>query len=191
MLINEQNTPETGPPAPASLRNRAFAYLLDKLFVLPFSLGLMYTVIYLKSLPVALLFIVGEALYKPMLEAFYGYTLGKKVMKLKVVSQKNYSPITLNQSLFRFTPWALAYYAAIFVMVRYFESPDLLSVTNPEEYLAFMSKHPLSNSFLIAILNSLWIFSVTWVFSDPLRRALHDRLGGTMVVEAEDGTDDN
>lgn len=171
---------------PATLRNRAFAYLLDRLFVLPFSLGLIYIVITFKSLPLALLCIVGEALYKPVLEGLFGHTLGKKLMKIKVVSQDKQAPITFNQSLLRFTPWAISYYAAIFVMIRYFESPDLLTVTTQEEYLAFISKHPLSSNFLIAVLNALWIFSVTWALSDPLRRALHDRLGGTLVVEAEE-----
>jgi len=167
----------------ASIRDRGIAFLLDRLFVLPFSLGAIYVLIYLKSLPLVLACIVAEAAYKPALEAVYGYTLGKKVMKIKVVSQLTGGQITWNQSFLRFTPWALAAYAAIFVMIRYFQTPGALELETIEEFLEFRVKHPLSNSFLIGMINSLWIFSVMWVFSDPQRRALHDRLGKTWVVK--------
>jgi uncharacterized RDD family membrane protein YckC len=168
----------------ATIRERGIAFLLDRLFVLPFSLGAIYMLIYLKSLPLTLMCIVAEAAYKPILEGIYGYTLGKKVMKIKVVSQKAFAPITWNQSLLRFTPWALAAYAAIFVMIRYFQTPGVLELETFEQFLEFRIKHPLSDSFLIGMINSLWIFSVMWVFSDPMRRALHDRLGKTLVVSS-------
>lgn len=182
--MNDQNTPATDGPQMATIRDRGIAFLLDRLFVLPFSLGAIYTLISLKSLPLTLMCIVAEAAYKPILEAVYGYTLGKKVMKIKVVSQKNFAEITWNQSFLRFTPWALAAYAAIFVMIRYFQTPGVLDLETFEQFLEFRIKHPLSDSFLIGMLNSLWIFSVMWVFSDPMRRALHDRLGKTLVVSS-------
>jgi uncharacterized RDD family membrane protein YckC len=181
--MNEQKTPVEGTQNMASIRDRGIAFLLDRLFVLPFSLGAIYVLIYLKSLPLVLACIVAEAAYKPALEAVYGYTLGKKVMKIKVVSQLTGGQITWNQSFLRFTPWALAAYAAIFVMIRYFQTPGALELETIEEFLEFRVKHPLSNSFLIGMINSLWIFSVMWVFSDPQRRALHDRLGKTWVVK--------
>lgn len=180
--MTEENTPTENGPAIATIRDRGIAFLLDRLFVLPFSLGAVYTLVYLKSLPLTLICVVAEAAYKPILEGAYGFTLGKKVMKLKVVSQATLGAITWNQSFLRFTPWALAAYAAIFVMIRYFQTPGLLELETFEQFLEFRVQHPLSNSFLIGMLNSLWIFSVMWVFSDPMRRALHDRLGKTLVV---------
>ncbi|WP_020571085.1 RDD family protein [Neolewinella persica] len=181
--MNDQNTPTEGPKNLASIRDRGIAFLLDRLFVLPFSLGAIYVLIYLKSLPLVLACIVAEAAYKPVLEAVYGYTLGKKVMKIKVISQHTHGPITWNQSFLRFTPWALAAYAAIFVMIRYFQTPGALELETIEQFLEFRVNHPLSNSFLIGMINSLWIFSVMWIFSDSQKRALHDRLGKTLVVK--------
>ncbi|MFK8161192.1 MAG: RDD family protein [Lewinella sp.] len=181
--MNEHTTPTEDVQSIASIRDRAIAFLLDRLFVLPFSLGAIYVLIYVKSLPLVLVCIVAEAAYKPILEAVYGFTLGKKVMKIKVISQLTKGPITWNQSFLRFTPWALAAYAAIFVMIRYFQTPGVLELETIEEFLEFRMQHPLSNSFLIGMINSLWIFSVMWIFTDPLKRALHDRLGKTLVVK--------
>ena len=150
MLIEDKSPNAGGGSLPAaSLRNRLFAYLLDRLFVLPFSLGMVYVVVYLKSLPLALLCILGDALYKPILEGMYGYTWGKKLMHLKVVNREDQVPITWNQSLLRYTPWAIAVYASIFVMVRYFQTPELMDVTDMQAYIEFMGDHPLSNNFLI------------------------------------------
>ncbi len=144
---------------------------------------MVYVVVYLKSLPLALLCILADALYKPLLEGLYGYTWGKKLMHLRVTDRKSHQKISWNQSFLRYTPWAIAVYASVFVMVRYFQTPELLEVTDVPAYLEFMGSHPLSNNFLIGVLNSAWLFAIMWIFTDPLRQGLHDKLAGTLVVQ--------
>lgn len=168
----------TPAPNPA----RFGAYLLDKLVLLPLSIGLLYAVVIAKSLPLALVFLFFDALYKPLLEATAGQTLGKRWLGLRVVRGSDGGPISWNASLMRYLPWAAIFYCTVFVLVRHFQSPDFAAVNDLETYLTFSRKHPLGDNFLIALINYLPIFSVVWVFSDPLRRALHDRLAGTVVI---------
>lgn len=149
-------------------------------------MGLFYSIIELKSLPFAILMMLGEAAYKPIMEALYGHTLGKKWMKLEVVNQKGFGPISWNQSLLRFLPWAAVFYATVFVIIRHFQAEGFMEVTDMPMYIEFGRKHPLGENMLIAMINYLPLFSVMWVLSDPMRRALHDRLAGTVVVKQSD-----
>ena len=182
---NLSTPPDAGTPAPAPLPRRFVAWLLDRIVLLPFSGGLLYAIVELKSLPLALLMMVGEAAYKPVLEGLNGQTLGKKWMNVKVVNQEGFGPISWNQSLLRFLPWAAVFYATVFVIVRHFQADGFLEVDSFPAYIDFSRDHPLGENFFIAVINYLPLFSVMWVMSDPLRRALHDRWAKTVVVESE------
>lgn len=128
--------------------------------------------------------LVGEAAYKPIMEAIYGQTLGKKWMNIKVVDQKDFSPISWNQSLLRFLPWAAVFYATVFIVVRHFQADGFAEVDSWPAYIEFGREHPLGENLLIAMINYLPLFSVMWVMSDPMKRALHDRLAKTVVLTA-------
>lgn len=184
MQDNPQNSPENGAHNPAPLQRRFIAWLLDRAVLLPFSIGLLYAIVEMKSLPFAILMLMAEAAYKPILEALYGQTLGKKWMNIWVVNQKGFGPISWNQSLFRFMPWAAAFYATVFVIFRHFQAEGFMEIDTLEAYIEFSRKHPLGENLLIAMINYLTLFSVMWVISDPMKRALHDRLAGTVVVDS-------
>lgn len=130
----------------------------------------------------AILTIVLQALYKPIAEGRFGYTIGKKWMKIQVVDQATGSLMNLNQTLTRFLPWAIVYFTATFVCIRYYQAPAFAKAIDLETYFSFAAKHTLSNSFLVEMLKSATMFSAVWMFSDPFTRALHDRLARTVVV---------
>ncbi len=136
----------------------------------------------LNSLPLALLCIFLEAAYKPFMEMRWGYTIGKKWRKLKVVDQQSGALMDIEQSLTRFTPWAVAYFAAVFVCIRHYQDPAFADIATMEEYLKFSSEHVLNGNFFISLANNLTIFSIVWMFSDPFNRALHDRFAKTVVI---------
>lgn len=160
-----------------------FARLIDiGLISVPLTMFTILALVYLRSLPLAILFIVADALYKPIAEGKFGYTIGKKWMKIQVVDQATGSLMTLNQNLTRFLPWALVYFTMIFVNIRYFQDPAFAEVLDAEAYMNYVPTHVLSNSFMVSLLNNATVFSAVWMFSDPFTRALHDRLAGTVVV---------
>ncbi|WP_187270826.1 RDD family protein [Neolewinella aurantiaca] len=183
-----QNTPhinpETGSPDPAPLQRRFIAWLLDRAVLLPLTGGLLYSIIELKSLPFAILMLLVEAIYKPIMEGLYGQTLGKKWMNILVVNQKGFGPISWNQSLLRYLPWAAVFYATVFIIVRHFQADGFMEVDSWPAYIEFGRKHPLGENLIIAMINYLPLFSVMWVISDPMKRALHDRVAGTVVLKS-------
>lgn len=167
---------------PASLYQRFLAWCIDRVVLLPLSLGVFYVAIGSKNLQLIILLMVVEALYKPTMEKQYGATLGKRATGIRVVSQEGGKGISWNQSLMRFLPWAVSFYVTIFVYIRYFEYPGFAEVQDFEAFTKFMQAHPLSDNTLIAMLNSLPLFSMIWGMTDVLRRAIHDKLAGTVVV---------
>jgi len=178
-----QTIPENNSREPAPLQRRFIAWLLDRIVLLPFTGGLLYAIVEMKSLALAVLMMAAEAAYKPIMEALSGQTLGKRWMNIRVVNEKSSGPISWNQSLLRFLPWAAVFYATVFVIVRHFQADGFLEVDSWTAYLEFSQAHPLGENLLIAMINYLPLFSVMWVISDPMKRALHDRLAGTVVLD--------
>jgi uncharacterized RDD family membrane protein YckC len=167
---------------PASLYQRFLAWCIDRVVLLPLSIGVFYIAISSKNLQFIILLMVVEALYKPITEKVYGATLGKRATNIRVVSQDGGGDISWNQSLMRFLPWAISFYVTIFVYIRYFEYPGFADVHDFGAFTKFMQAHPLSDNTLIGLLNSLPLFSMIWGVSDVLRRAIHDKLAGTVVI---------
>ncbi|MBC6992962.1 RDD family protein [Neolewinella lacunae] len=167
----------------AKFHQRLIARLIDLAIVsLPLSLAMLFSVVYLKSFALAVLFSFLEAAYKPLAEAIFGYTIGKRVRRLRVVRQGDFAPIDLNQSLLRFLPWATIFFASVFILHRHLNDPGMADVNSVEAYLLFSQQHVLADNLVIALINYLPLFSVIWIFSDPMQRALHDRVAGTVVL---------
>ncbi len=185
MQENSQTTPNNSSREPAPLQRRFIAWLLDRIVLLPFTGGLLYAIVEMKSMAFAILMMVAEAAYKPIMEAVYGQTLGKKWMNISVVNQKGFTPISWNQSLLRFLPWAAIFYATVFIIVRHFQADGFMEVDSWTAYLEFSQAHPLGENLFIAMINYLPLFSVMWVMSDPMKRALHDRVAGTVVLTSD------
>lgn len=167
----------------ATFTNRVIARIIDVgLVSVPLGVTMLVCLIILESLPLALFCIFLEAAYKPYMEARWGYTIGKKWRKIKVIDQQSGGLMDVEQSLTRFIPWAVAYFATVFVSIRHFQDPAFVDITTMEEYLKFSSEHVLNGNFFISLANNLTIFSVVWMFSDPFNRALHDRFAKTVVI---------
>lgn len=167
----------------ATFAQRAYARLIDNALVsVPLTLLMLISLIYVRSLPIAMFFLLVEAAYKPLMESNKGWTFGKKLMKIKVVDQETGALMNLNQSLTRYIPWALMFFTSVFVYTRYFQDPLFAEVVDPETFMKFVPKHVLSDNFLVSLISNLSVFSAVWMFGDPLVRALHDRIAGTIVV---------
>lgn len=83
----------------AGIGNRFVAIFIDGLLLGPiFILLNIYTIEYHIYIEIILLLV--HIAYKPWMEYQYGATLGKMVMKIRVVNQ-NFQPITLEQAILR------------------------------------------------------------------------------------------
>lgn len=105
----------------ASFLQRTLARFIDIVFItVPLTAFTILALVYLRSLPLAIAFITLEAIYKPFMEGRFGFTIGKKLVKIRVVDQLSGKLMNLNQNLTRFLPWAIIYFTTLFVYTRYY-----------------------------------------------------------------------
>ena len=121
-------------------------------------------------------------LYKPVLESVFGYTVGKRILRLRVVDRGTNRNISFDQSLIRYLPWAVAQFVTLFVYIRFFDSTQLAEVTDYMSFTRELATYPLNDNFIITTGRSFPIFSSVWLLTDPWHRALHDRWAQTFVI---------
>ena len=121
-------------------------------------------------------------LYKPLTEAHYGCTVGKALLKLRVVTMGGRQRISYNQSFIRYLPWAVSAFVTLFLYIRVFQSPEFAEVSDPWAYSTFIGSFPLQENFLVSLGKNFPTFSAVWMIMDPWNRALHDRWAATFVV---------
>lgn len=108
-------------------------------------------------------FIIGHGLY--------GRTVGKKTQKLRVVDFTTEQPISMNQAFWRELPFIILAVIALIIsgLIDYFSVVDESVV--------------LSLAYVVIFLNAAFlVVQVIYCLNNPERRALHDLIGGTVVV---------
>lgn len=166
---------------------RVFASFIDGLILLPFSALLMYTQGISKemgiwiSLPAALLF----SSYYIFMHWQYGATLGKRMLSLRVVDEYHEREISFVSALLRGS-----FYLAFAVILSYWEILGFQSIpadqyTHIEWYVRdeiVQNKAPSWSSYVM-ITSCVWlVISFFTLVVTEKKRALHDYLGGTVVV---------
>ena len=134
-----------------------------------------------KSIGVLIIITLASAAYKPCCEFLNGATPGKKVFDLKVVNL-NLEKVSLIEVVLRnIFGISIAVISLGFSIVLY-NLPGFRYVDGYNEYLAFLSKN--SNVNYISWI-SYFIYLIDFIFlvSDDQKRALHDRIGRTYVIE--------
>ena len=172
----------TDPSDPATPWRRWVAYLIDSVLLVLMTAATFYVMIYYRLLWLALAITFVEALYKPVMEARYGWTLGKLSQKIKVVDATTREKIDFNQALLRYLPWAFGFFASVFVLIRHTQDPNFAEVTDYRSYLEFAQASVLNDSWVLQIIQQVPFVSAIWLFLDPLRQALHDKFANTLVV---------
>ncbi|PHN06733.1 RDD family protein [Flavilitoribacter nigricans] len=163
----------------AGLWIRVGASLIDSLVLIPL-MGLnYYNIIEIKSLPLALLLALLSAAYKPFMEYYYSATVGKMAVKIKVVDYQ-LQPISLDQSLIRYLPWALS------VVINLLATMYIFQLEGFEEVRDFMSYGDLANTtpYQKWIQFSIWIapISAFGMLFNPFSQAVHDQLAKTYCI---------
>lgn len=162
------------------------AAIIDWLILAPLSLGLSYfNIISWKDPLVYLVITLVTIVYKPAMEYLYGATLGKMSLRLKVVNLKmeaaNFGEILL-RNVFHIIP----NFITLVITVTYYQIPAFEFVTGYVEYSDLLSNSSLLNAINIAFF-LLTIVDVIVLLADDRNRSLHDKIGGTYVIERMEG----
>ena len=151
--------------------------LIDTLILIPFILILEVLV---PSYGISWATIVGAvlshgiyALYFVIGHGLYGKTVGKKLLRLRVVDVETEQPISMRQSFFRDI---VPIFFSVIVLIQEIVSPPT-------------STYVADSDFVFTSVDWILLSSLAWFFLDlivcllsPKRRAIHDLIGGTVVV---------
>jgi len=169
----------------ANFWQRAGAYLIDMIIVG----GISYLINGLnissfKSFLFYLVFAILGIAYKPFLESYYGATIGKMALKLKVVDI-NYNQIDITTSILR--SLILVFPAVLYIPLFYmaFNNPEF---QNLNEVLVFSqamareySMQGIIGNLGFILLTADLIFLLTDL--NGKNRSLHDRIANTQVIK--------
>lgn len=176
-------------PRFANFGNRLVAAILDAIITIPLVIAAGYFIMFQPSWETYLAITILSALYKPVLEGLYGATLGKMIVKLKVVS-KGGEKITWSQAFMRYLPWALVLVIGIWATKEMFQIPGLDDVGGVMEYFALVAEYQAEGGGSIAsTLNSfaglIPLVSVLIMLGNDRKQGAHDMLAETYVINTK------
>lgn len=163
-----------------TLERRLGALIVDLIVVVAPLAALDYVILLLEPSPLVLMpwLIVSNfagAAYNALLQGWYGQTLGKMLLRVKVVRYDDESPISMFQAFLREVPTVLFNTASFAGQAFAVLSGKEIDRTNP-----------------IPILNVLMFIAVPWFLAEVLcafktikRRAIHDFIAGTVVIRTD------
>ncbi len=155
--------------------NRLWAYLVDFIVLQPLTLINIYNFYvwpkWWNPIVVNLIIIVVYASYKPIMEGAFGRTLGKRLLKLKVIKDSR-TPIDHNTAITRYIPWI----PALLINVYFATIEYKTSLTNDMATFVWLNFSQLSFSVFVLICG------ISIAFSDN-KQGLHDRLAKTLCIK--------
>lgn len=158
---------------------RVGASLIDFLLYIPV-VGLMFLNMYfLGNILVHLLLLIALTVYKPIMEAKYGATLGKMAIGAKVVST-NYQPITAATAVTRYFPFAITQLISIFSVIVVSADHGFTTTMNFLEFSAAQSE--VVPSIIDTAASIFVLVSCLAVAFSGTKQGLHDQMAKTYVV---------
>ena len=158
---------------------RVGASLLDSLVFLPL-IGLdYYNVLQLKNLQLALVLTMISALYKPLMEYHFGATVGKMLVRIKVVDYR-LQAISLQQALLRYLPWMFSVVVNVLATIAVFQAEGFQEIQDFWAYAEF----PGAAAYDKWIQFTIWIVPVSafGILFNPYRQAVHDQVARTFCI---------
>ena len=168
----------------ATFWNRAGAYILDAIFLIIIT-GIInfVNISNYKSFALYLPFALIGVCYKPFMESYYGATIGKMILKLKVTN-KNFEKIDMKTSILR--SLILVFPAAMYIPIYYmaFNNPNLADLNGLMEFSKAMSSEYSIQGIIGNLSMILIIADIIFLLSDKTKRqrSLHDRIAETYVI---------
>lgn len=176
-------------PRFANFGNRLGAALLDFLCTLPLGGLAFYFTMFAPSWTNYAIVAVLSFLYKPLMEGQFGATLGKMILKLKVVQQGG-AKITMVQAFTRALPWLIASVLGLWASHDLLTYPGIEDVDGFAEYGELMAEYQQemgfsAKSIISSIAGWLPLVSALFMLGSARKQALHDQLAETFVVHKD------
>lgn len=185
-ILDDENIKKTYSPENVRFANfwiRVAANILDSFVLMPIILLGVYNIMTWKSLPLYFVLQIAVLIYKPLMEAEYGATLGKMATKIKVVTT-DYQDINLQQSLNRYIFYFANSFMGFIGGFMLFMQEEFAELSDFYAIVEFQSK--ISAPEIDGFLSLLVFVSCVFCSADPLKQTLHDKIAKTYVVNTGD-----
>lgn len=164
---------------------RTGAYLTDAIILMLITIPITYlNITEYKSFSLYLLIAIIGLLYKPLLEYYFGATVGKYALDLKVTNV-NFDKMTLSQSFLRSSIIILP--GILFIPISYlaFNNPDILKINSFMEYSQAVAFNYPMQKYVTNFMQLILVVEIIFLLTDKTKteRALHDRIGKTYVIK--------
>ncbi|MCC5833514.1 MAG: RDD family protein [Opitutales bacterium] len=169
---------EAPQPQPAGFWIRVAAYLIDILVLMVPAVASLF-IREQGALFVVLMLIL---LYKPLMEAWKGGTVGKLVLGMRVVAAQDGQRVPFATAMVRNAFFVLAQIPNIILQLKMAEQG--VPVFDPEAQEEFMQAFPMVRMAAL-VFSALAISSCLMVAFNDRRMALHDRMADTRVLRVE------
>ncbi len=167
---------------PAGFWIRFGAYIIDSLIFIPVVILSFWNTYSLKSTAVLILICLPGLIYKPLMESFFGATLGKMACGIKVIDD-NGNKLSLFGAYVRFFPFLISTGIAMVGQLIVFSSPQFQSATSLIEIGQAQQENFLA--IIGTIVNVLLLIECIFAAFTFRKRALHDMLAESFCVYKE------
>jgi len=168
-------------PKPAGFWIRVVASLVDTVVFIPIVILNFVNYFSIKSIPILLLISIPGFLYKPLMESFYGATLGKMACGIKVTDE-NGEKLTLKAAYIRFIPMLLVATLGMTFSFMLFMLPEFKNVHKISDFAAMQAASYPTLNILSNIANLVILIDCIVVAFTKRKRAIHDFMAGSYCV---------
>ncbi len=169
-------------PLPAGFWIRVGAHIIDSLIFLPLTILIYLNFFLFKNTTLLILFALPSFLYKPLMESFYGATLGKMACGIKVIDNIG-QKLDLGTAFLRALPFLLSTFTGTLQSLILYPSPEFQSATTLEEIANLQRPVPIST--IMFFVSTFLLIDCTFAAFTYRKRALHDMLAGSYCVYKE------
>ncbi|MGH1337708.1 MAG: RDD family protein [Aureispira sp.] len=163
----------------ASFTQRFYAFIIDCFVFLPLNLWSQHNIFNTKSFAIASIITLVWCLYKPWMDWKFGGTIGKLVMKIRVVDMAGMG-ITLNQSFLRFAPYFAISLSTLLSTYVLLNLPGFDAIRDFESAQEFEAES--SSSLGVLLTYFAYLFSISSIFLEEKKQAVHDKIANCYCV---------
>ena len=177
-----QPQPAESYPRPAGFWIRVVANFVDGLVFIPLIGLTFYNLLVVKSALLMFFISIPKFFYKPLMESYYGATLGKMACGIRVIDAKG-QKLTLSIAYIRFIPFLIARVVTIISALTIFSLPEFSSASTLVEIGRVNQTNPVE--FFRKLIGFLVLIDCIVAGFSYRKRAVHDMMAGSYCVYKE------
>lgn len=178
----EQQHDDTNQVEYATFWVRLLAVIIDGFVTLPIGLLILFNFLSLKSFPLMVLTTLLTVLYRPLMEWRYSATVGKMLLKIKVVNEDQ-EHIRIDQAFGRNIPWIINYTLSLISYFYLFQTADFIAMDSIFHMEALAATSPIETANTVYFYIFLAIM-VSLIY-DKRKQGIHDKIAQTFVVKVK------